>query len=142
MLVNPKKTKLICLSAATHSEVSSYIPVEGERINSTDKMIVLGYCFGSRPTQSAHIELILSKFCSRSWLFRHLKQSGIPNKDIVSVYTATIRSVIEYASPVYGSMLTQTQSEELKKLQRCILKTSYRRAVEISGFENPGTAPD
>ena len=66
---------------------------------------------------------------------RHRMKDNIP-----PVYSSTVRSVLEYASPVYGPMLNSSQSEDIEKLQRRTLKiiyeysTSYRRALEISGL--------
>ena len=47
----------------------------------------------------------------------------------------------DYASVVYGPMLTQSQSEQLKRQQRKIIKTivgreeSYERALKFTGLE-------
>ena len=49
MKVNPRKTKLLCISAAQCSEVSSFIEVDGERIESADSLKVVGFTFGRRP---------------------------------------------------------------------------------------------
>ena len=83
------------------------------------------------------MELISRKFNIRVRAIRHLKASGIPPKDIVTVYTFTIRSVIEYASPVvYHPMLSAAQAENLEKMQRICLeiifghKLSYSKALE------------
>ena len=103
MRVNPMKTKLLCLSSAIHSEVSSYIvDGAGNKISSQDSLVVLGFAFNSRPTVTAHMEMILKKFNARMWVLRHLKQSAVPTKDIVAVYSSTVRSSIEYASHVIG----------------------------------------
>ena len=84
--------------------------------------------------------LIWKKYNARSWVVRHLKAAGVPNEDIIKVYTATIRSSIEYASAVYHTMLTTSQSEEIERMQRRCLKiiygfrVSYREALERSGL--------
>ena len=141
MRVNLKKTKLLCLSAALHSEVSSHIEDgQGGTIESQDSLMVLGFAFDTKPSMSAHIKLIEKKYNVRSWVVRHLKQAGVPNKDIVTAYASAIRSSIEYAAQVYHPMLTYAQSECLERMQRRCLKIiygykmSYTEALETSGL--------
>ena len=143
MKVNPRKTQLVCVSAAIHSEVTSHVnDGEGGRILSQDSMTVLGFSFGSRPTMTEHVALVRRKYNARSWVIRHLKAAGVPNEDIIKVYAATVRSSIEYASVVYHTMLTTSQSEEIERMQRRCLKiiygfrVSYREALERSGIQS------
>ena len=142
MKVNPGKTQLVCISAALHSEVSSHVTVEeAERINSQESLTVLGFRFGSRPTMAEHMSLVTKKYNARSWVVRHLKMAGVPSEDIVQVYAATVRASIEYASTVYHTMLTSSQSEEIERMQRRCLKiiygfrVSYREALERAGLQ-------
>ena len=74
MRVNADKTQLLCIASAIHSSVSSHVTLEdGTRINSQDEVTLLGFRFGSRPTVSAHLQLIASKFNALVWITRHLK---------------------------------------------------------------------
>ena len=104
-------------------------------------MTILGFRFGSRPNINAHMDLITSKYNARSWVVRHLKLSGVPEKDISIVFSTTIRSCIEYASVVYGPMLTKSQANELERMQRRALKiiyghkTSYADALSKAGLK-------
>ena len=103
-------------------------------------MTLLGFKFGHRPNLDAHMELVWRKFNVRMWVIRHLKQSGVPDKDIAAVFASTIRPAIEYACPVYSPMLTKSQAEDLEKMQRRVLKviyghkTSYRDALSKAGI--------
>ena len=142
MLVNERKTQLVCITAAIHSDVTSYINTnDGGTIESQSSLTILGFRFGERPNLNQHMELVQSKVNMRTWIIRHLKQSGVPDKDIVAVYTSTIRAAIEYTSPIYHSLLTKTQEEEIEKLQRrCLkiiygLKVSYADAMERAGLK-------
>ena len=142
MLVNPGKTQLLCVSSTIHSNVRSYIePVSGTKIMCQDEMILLGFKFDRRPTVAAHVRFIEQKYCARSWMIRHLKWAGVPEKDMVGIYVAMIRPIIEYACQVYGPLLAACQEDDIEKLQRRILKliyghrTSYRAALEQAGIE-------
>ena len=121
MVVNLKKTQLLCFSSSIHSDVSLYICPDGVRIESQEEMVLLGFKFGRRPTVAAHMDLIRKEVSARAWMVRHLKQAGVPDLDIVGAYASAIRPVIKYASPVYHPILSRTQSDELERFQRWIL---------------------
>ena len=142
MKVNPNKTQLICIGAAIHSETSSFITVDNDtRIESQDELVLLGFKFGNRPTVTSHVKFIERKVNVRIWILRHLISAGVPLSDVTAVYKSSIRSVIEYASAVYHTMLSMGQRDELERLQRRCLKiiyghrTSYAKALEISGLQ-------
>ena len=141
MKVNPTKTQLLCVSGASYCETNCHFFADGVKISSQPSMTLLGFCFGNRPTVEDHIHLIQKKFNSRSWLPRHLRNAGVPQEDIVKIYASTIRSVVEYAVPVYHPLLTANQADKLESLQRRALKsifdpkTSYREALERSGLD-------
>ena len=141
MLVNEAKTQLICISPSLNYDVSTYLELPGgTRIESGNELTILGFSFGTKPDVSAHVGLILKKYAARSWMIRHLKNGGVDEKTLVAVYSSVIRSVIEYAVPVYHHMLTGEQSERLERLQRQTLKmvygfdVSYSEALRRSGL--------
>ena len=87
MLVNPSKTNLLCITPSTTYQVSCFItPSSGNQIESKNTMTMLGFSFSDRPNVSAHVDLIKKKFNCRSRLIRHLKQAGLPDKDIVQIF--------------------------------------------------------
>ena len=47
-------------------------------------------------------------------LITQLKRANLPNKDIVQVYCACIRPILEYAAPVYHDSLLQYLSMEIE----------------------------
>ena len=114
--------------------------MDGDEIQCSDSMVLLGFKFSNRPNVSAHIDLIVNKFNIRLWLIRHLIQAGVDQKDIVTIFATVIRPVIEYAAPVYQPMMTATHVEQIKKLQQRALKviygqkTSYSKTLEASGL--------
>ena len=69
-----------------------------------------------------------------------LLRSGMSVRDVVTLYTSVIRSILEYASPVWHCGLTTSQSADIERVQRRCLKIifptlSYREALQISDLE-------
>ena len=67
-------------------------------------------------------------------------RAGINSQDVVSVYCSLIRTILEYASPVWHAGLTKTQSDRIEGVQKRCLKIvfpdlSYDEALFVSGIE-------
>ncbi len=68
-------------------------------------------------------------------------RAGINSTEyVVSVYCSLIRSILEYASPVWHAGLTKTQSDRIEGIQKRCLKIvfpdlSYDEVLFVSGLE-------
>jgi hypothetical protein len=115
----------------------------GDRVVSERRRVkILGFTFDNKPTVAAHIEETIKKTRRRYWVLRHLKNYGFTSEELVAVYQSLVRSVIEFCSVVYHSLLTDEQSKSLERLQLQALKCiygyageSYRSLLEKAGLE-------
>jgi hypothetical protein len=88
-----------------------------------------------------HVQETITKIRRRYWLLRHLQRHGLDQMELLKVYMTIIRSTIEYASVVYGPMLTKEQSDKIEHLQSQCLKIifgfyhSYASLLEHTGLE-------
>ena len=139
--INCKKTQIICISGVHETEQHTYIDaMNEERIESQTSLKILGFHFGTKPTVEAHINELKKKYRRRAWIIRHLKRAGLDVEDLVKLYKALLRPVLDYASPIYHPMLNAKLSKQVEDLQRNTLKTifgydtSYNKALELSGL--------
>ena len=142
MRVNTKKTNMLCISDSLNSKnVTHLFDRDGCRIDSSDRLKVLGWHFSAKPTVTAHLEVVKRRFRERYWTLRHLRHNGFSEEDLVRVYKAVIRPVAEYMCEVFHPMATDRQDEELERLQSHALKCIYgpgvsaRRMRELAGVE-------
>ena len=129
MCLNLKKTQLLCVSGATSFDIKAYISVGGQVIESVEEIKILGYHIGNKPNANAQVAAIKKDCAKRSWSIRHLINAGVGDRDLVEIYKAFIRSVLDYSCVIYDGFLTKTQVMDLERIQSNILKT-------IFGFEN------
>ena len=141
MKVNSSKTSMICISDSLNYVTSAYITdSDGVRIESGDKLKMLGWHFSSRPTVDAYLEVMKRRFRQRYWMIRHLKHNGFSEPDLVTVYTTMVRPVADYMMEVYHSMMTDVQDQAVERLQLHALKCIYgprlsaRKMREIAGL--------
>ena len=132
MKINVDKTNMIAISAAISFVPECYIEAgEDEVVRSgQDNIKILGFTFSTRPTVNAHIEETIKKCRRRYWILRHLKNYGFDESELVMVYKSQVRSVLEYCSVVYHSMLTADQAEALERCQTQALKCIFGYAGE------------
>ena len=65
---------------------------------------LLGVYISRDLTWDAHVDYILKKANKRLYILRALRRSGVSVPDMVNIYCAVIRSVVEYASPVFSDL--------------------------------------
>ena len=136
MKINPKKTKLLCISGATSTNVTSYMRVDDTEIRSERELKVLGFWFNSRPDASLHVKKMCDKVKEMLWSMRKRRLSGMPPHDLVNIYKSIIRPVLDFAVPSYHPLLTAAQSDEIEALQMTAMKIavgvaiSYREVIE------------
>ena len=138
MVINCKKTQLLVLSPANGCKTIAYLPTPEGQVSSVDKFKLVGFMFGNTPDVTAHFEMLVDKFRVKVWLLFHLREAGISGVRLFRLYCVYIRSVLEYCSPVYHSMLTRGQAESLERLQRHAGRICFGngRAVEDFFQEN------
>ena len=141
MKVNTSKTGLLCVSDALNFRATAYIEDrDGNRIESGTGLKVLGWHFSERPTVTAQIESLKKKFRQRYWVLRHLKKNGFSPEELLRVYTSMVRPVADYMQEIYHSMLTDSQDEQIDRLQTHALRVIYgsslsaRRLRDLSGL--------
>ena len=118
MEINCSKTQLLCMSPNNGCRTVAQIITPDGQVDSVDTLKLVGFVFGSDPNASAHINHLLEKFRVKVWLLFHLKEAGIKEDRLFRLYCVYIRSMLEYCSPVYHSLLTAGQAKTLERLQR------------------------
>ena len=68
---------------------------------------------------------ILRKVAKRMYCINYLFRAGVPASDIVCVYNSIIRSVLEYAWPVWHPGLTKKLSKDIECVQKRCLKLLF-----------------
>jgi hypothetical protein len=125
MKINEEKTQLLCIHKGSFDNVQSYIEINGKNCVSTEKLKILGFVFGQRPSAEAHVQYIEEKISKKIWLVVNLRRAGWDRDQIVKFYSVCIRPIIEYASSIYNSMLTKGCIDRLEAMQKRVLRVIY-----------------
>ncbi len=141
MRINAVKTKEMAVCFGKRFDVSALpsLSIDGSTIQRVDCFKLLGVYFNSDLTWQHHVDYILKKVSKRIYFMYLLMKAGVNSSDAVSVYCSLIRTVLEYASPVWHAGLTKTQSDRIEGIQKRCLKIvfpdlSYNEALFVSGL--------
>ena len=77
MVVNKKKTNIICISAATSFRAGAHLDVGEEEIKSTEKLKVLGFFFDKDGGVWSQVSAVCARLRSRSWALTKLRKCGL-----------------------------------------------------------------
>ena len=124
MVLNPDKTKLMIINFTHNHQFQSLLTIPGSSatIELCFETKLLGYWLTIDMKPSKHVEHILKIGYGRLWTISRLKSAGVKNDDIFHFYNMKIRSVLEYAAPVFTSMLTKEEINDIERIQKIVLK--------------------
>jgi hypothetical protein len=124
MRINSAKTQLLLVRGSDGAK-NAVVHSNDGIIESQDSLTVLGFTFHAKTDAAAHIETLERKFNERYWVIRNLKSAGWHTKDIMKSYNVLLRSVLEYSSATYHSLLSNAHKRRLETMQKRVLKLVY-----------------
>ena len=103
---------------------------------------MLGVVLTSNLSWGANTDYIVERCNKKTWVLKRLKKLGANHSDLLDVYFKQIRSVTEFAVPVWNSSLTGDDIAKLERLQKTALHIilsedykSYNSALKTLGLE-------
>ena len=142
MVLNPDKTKLMIVNFTHLHQFQSLLTIPGSSspVELCFETKLLGYWLTVDMKPSRHVEYILKIAYGRLWTITRLKAATVGEDDIIHFYNMKIRSVLEYAAPVFTSMLTAENIIDIERIQKIVLKViltdryeSYDQACVLLG---------
>ncbi|KAK2187886.1 hypothetical protein NP493_151g00004 [Ridgeia piscesae] len=121
MKINSEKSKEIIISFAQDGNFTSTIPnkkIDGRDIAQVCHAKLLGVTVSQDLTWNKHVDNIVKKAGKRLYMLYQLMRAGITQKDLVSVYVSVVRSVLEYACPVWHINLPQYLFDNIEVIQK------------------------
>ena len=130
MKVNAKKTQLLVIAPPNGYDTSASVDTGEIPIQSVNTLKLVGFTFGSTPGVGEHVVSVESKMKRKIWMLYKLREAGFKGMQLYKLYCCYLRSIIEYCSVVYHSLLTRGQSWDLERLQRLALRICFGNAKD------------
>ena len=139
MKLNIKKCKELRVGFLGETPQLMPLLIDGHPVETVRSHKVLGLTIQNNLKWDEHIYEIVSKASKRLHILRVLRRSGIPSADLLTVYIALIRSILEYSCEVWHSSISCYLSDKLEKIQKRALgiiypEQTYKDALLLAGI--------
>ena len=116
-----------------------HLKIDDQQLELVTSHKVLGLVIQSNLKWNNHIESIVTKASKRLHILRVLRRGDVENNDLINIYTALIRSLLEYCCVVRHHALPSNLSQELERVQKRALKIifpafSYSESIQFSNL--------
>ncbi|CAB4035122.1 RNA-directed DNA polymerase from mobile element jockey, partial [Paramuricea clavata] len=137
MKLNGLKCKEMVVSFLRQSDNYTPLHINDQQLELVTSFKILGLTINNHLKWNDNVAIIVKKASKRLYILRVLRRSGIPPADLLSIYNALIRSVLEYACSVWHTNLPQYLSNKIERVQKRALRilypfTDYAEALSIS----------
>lgn len=105
--LNADKCKELWISFAKEKRVFDPVIIEGKEVELATSTKLLGLTIANDLTWNNHVTEITKKASKRIYFLTQLKRAGVPKQDVALSYVSCVRSVIDYAAPVFFNILPQ-----------------------------------
>lgn len=140
MQLNADKCKELRISFAKHHREFSPIIVNSKCLDVVTSVKLLGLTISNDLTWNVHINDLVKKASKRLYFLVQLKRANVLPHDLVLFYIACIRSILDYAVPVFYYSLPNYLGKELERIQKRALgiifpNLEYHKSLEILHIE-------
>ena len=118
--VQPKadKCKELRISFAKEQRVFDPVIIEGKEVELVTSTKLLGLTIANDLTWNDYVTEITKKVSKRLYFLTQLKRAGVPKQNLALFYLSCVRSVIDYAAPLFFHDLPQYLKKELVRLEK------------------------
>ena len=142
MKVNYSKTKIMKFNPCKSLEFDVNMSMDGHTLENVEESKLLGIVVRSDLKWSSNTMNMIKKANKRLWLIRRLKNLGTCEADLLDIYTQQVRSLLEFAVPVWQSSLTASDKIDIERVQKSACHVilgseyeSYSKALETLCLE-------
>ena len=117
--------------------------LNGHELKVVEEAKLLGVILTSDLKWPANTKYIVERANKKLWILKRLKKLGADQEDLLDVYAKQVRSICEFAAPVWHSSLTGEDRLSIKGIQKSALHiilgqdyNSYRSALRMTGLDS------
>ena len=100
---------------------------DGSLLNVVSEKTILGVQISDDLKWKSNTSFIVSKARGKIWILRRLLPYNFSSLELFDVYIKEVRSILEYAVPVWHPGLTRKQSSEIEAVQKTSFKIILRQ---------------
>ena len=130
MEINKEKTKLMVFNNCRSLKFSPDFKVDDHSFQVVEQMKILGVTVNSNLKWRDNTDNIVKKAYKRLWLIKRLKSLGANQSELIDMYQKMVRSILEFAVPVWNNSITIAEQEGIERVQKSALRIILGRNYE------------
>ena len=146
MKINIKKTVTMLFNPSKQMDFTPRLNLPGmkseEHLDVVENHKILGVIISNDMKWHKNTEYICKKGFLRLWILRRLKNLGANTEELLDVYYKQVRSILEFAVPVWHPGITVAESRQIERVQKTALSIilgaqylSYSNAIKVLDCE-------
>ena len=142
MILNQKKTKVMIFNYTDNYKFTTRLELENEYLEVVDKAKLLGVIITNDLKWDENTSSLVKRANARLELLRKVASFSTSIEDKKLIYILYIRSILEQSCVVWHSSLTDENSDDLERIQKCAVKIilgkkykNYDDAINIVDLE-------
>ncbi|KAK2550309.1 hypothetical protein P5673_028999 [Acropora cervicornis] len=120
--LNEIKCKELRIRFCKTSPTLDPVKVNGRSLEVISSAKILGLNVSGDLKWNVHIAELVKKASLRLFSFKQLKRSAVAPSELILFYVTCIRSILEYACPVFHRAVPSYLSDDLERLQKRAMK--------------------
>ena len=129
MRLNPKKCREMVINFLQFQPTQlGPLQLMGSVVKRVNSYKILGIHVANDLSWNKHIDYVFKKADKRLYALRLLARSKVPAVDLIAIYFALVRSILEYGSPVWAP-LPEYLSDVVEGVQRKALRIVFPSRV-------------
>ena len=118
MKINKEKTKTVIFNFTQNYQFTSRLALDAENVENVSEAKLLGTIIQSDMKWDSNTSNIVRRANARMILLRKLAEFSAPKEDLKTIYISYIRSILEQSAVVWHTSLTESNREDLERVQR------------------------
>ena len=123
MKLNPNKTKIIKFNKSRKHDFPAEVFISGSNmLEVVSEVKLVGVIINQDLRWEKNTDFMCTKARKKLWVLRRLKKFDMEVSKLADVYKKEVRSLLEYAVPVWHSGITVKQSNQIERVQKAAFK--------------------
>ena len=122
MKLNTAKSQFILFNPTKNYDFIPEFEVEGNPLGTVEELKLLGVVISNNLKWRSNTDSITKKAFERLWMIRRLKKNGANLTDLIDVYCKQVRSILEFAVPVWNNAITNEEIADIERVQKTFLQ--------------------
>ena len=122
MLINSKKTKAMIFNFTHNYKFSTQLRNNNMNIDVVPEIKILGTIITQDINWNKNTQHIIQKVNKRMLLIKKIMSFGASTQEIVHLWIIYCRSILEQSAVVWSSSLTEQNTKDLERIQKCFVK--------------------